>query len=162
MAITYNQLQTELLVALAQSFTPYTSIPPNFVVLFPQAIAYAEGRIYKKMVFLGTRRQDTSLATVAGNRTLDLSAMATPIILSPSRFCAMELSSSRPAVPPVDGAVLPVTAIPIMEPPRCCRLAPLPAVDGSRLTRRPPVVTTVSATTICPTAICADETAELS
>lgn len=74
-AQTWTSLQQTLLVMLAQSPSPYNVIPPNFTALFPQATSYAEGRIYKDLVLLATRQQNTSLTTVGGARSLDLSTM---------------------------------------------------------------------------------------
>lgn len=50
----------------------------DFTTLIPQAIAYAENRIYKKLVFLNTRKVVTTLSVVAGSRTLDLSTLNPP------------------------------------------------------------------------------------
>ena len=74
-AQTWDSLQKTLLVALAQAPTPYDVIPPNFTVLFPQATSYAEGRIYKDLVLLATRAENTSISTANGNRQIDLSTM---------------------------------------------------------------------------------------
>jgi hypothetical protein len=71
---TYNTLQTMLLAALVRGQPPWT-VPPDafFATLYPQAITYAEGRIYKDLVLLATREIDTSLTTTAGQRTINIS-----------------------------------------------------------------------------------------
>jgi hypothetical protein len=81
-AQTWTTLQQTLLVALSQSPPPYNIIPPDFTALFPQATSYAEGRIYKDLVLLATRTEDsTSLQTTNGNRSLALSTMLPNVVI---------------------------------------------------------------------------------
>ena len=75
---TWNSIQTAIIVALSQAPSPYNTIPPDFAVLFPQGTSYAELRIYRDLVMLCTRQQNSSLTTTPGSRVLDLSAMANP------------------------------------------------------------------------------------
>lgn len=82
-ALTYTSLQTELLVALALSPPPYNTIPPDFVVLFPQAISYAEGRICAEIPLLANRAQDVSLTTTPNARRLALT-MTPPVVVQES------------------------------------------------------------------------------
>ena len=77
-AQTWTSIRQAVYVALQQGASPYTDTPPDFDVLFPQATSYAEGRIYREMTPLCARTQNSSLSTVAGTRSIDLSAM-TPL-----------------------------------------------------------------------------------
>lgn len=79
-ALTYTTLQTTLLVALSQAPSPYNVIPPDFAQLYPQAITYAEGRIYRDLVPVANRQQNSSLSTTASSRTLDLTAIS-PLVV---------------------------------------------------------------------------------
>lgn len=82
-ALTWLTLRDTLAAALVQAPPPYTVLPADFLTLYTQAISYAEGRIYKDLVLLATRTRNTTLSTVAGSRTLDLSAMTPlPIIVA--------------------------------------------------------------------------------
>jgi len=80
-ALTWTTLQTALLAALVKAQPPYNVVPPDFAELYPQATSYAEGRIYKDIVLLATRDQDTTLTNTANSRTISLSGMTTPIIV---------------------------------------------------------------------------------
>lgn len=75
-AQTYSTLQNSLAAMLSQAAAPYTILPSDFITLYPQAISYAEDRIYREMVPVSNRQQDTSLLTTAASRVLDL----TPIM----------------------------------------------------------------------------------
>lgn len=81
-ALTWTTLQSTLLSALAQAPSPYNVIPPDFAQLYPQATSYAEGRIYKDLVLLATRTEDsTSLSTTNGNRSLALASMTNVVVV---------------------------------------------------------------------------------
>lgn len=87
-ALDYDGLAAWLLAALVRQqpatvapFFTISAADPFFVTNFPEAIRYAEGRIYKELVLLATRTQDTSLSTVAGVRSIDLSTMTQPVIV---------------------------------------------------------------------------------
>jgi hypothetical protein len=80
-ALTYGTLQTELLVALAQSPPPYNNVPPDFASLYPRALSYAEGRICREVPLLANRTQNASLTTSAGSRQIDLSPIDPPIMV---------------------------------------------------------------------------------
>ena len=71
-AQTWNSLQTLLLAACVKSQPPYTVIPADFALIFPQATSYAEGRIYTDIPLLGHRGVSTSLATTPGSRTVNI------------------------------------------------------------------------------------------
>lgn len=77
-AQTWDSIKQAVVVALMQAPSPYTSLPPDFEVMFPQAMSYAEGRIYRDLTPLCARTQNTSLTTTSGQRTVDLSTM-TPL-----------------------------------------------------------------------------------
>lgn len=83
-ALTYDTLQTELLVALAQAPPPYNTVPPDFAALYPRAISYAEGRICQEVPFLANRSQNATLSTAAGSGQLDLSTLTPPIVVQES------------------------------------------------------------------------------
>src|SRR3990167_4907240 len=78
------------------------------------------------------------------------SATATPIMRSEWKLPAIELSSTRPVVLPL--LVLSSTATPVMDSvSTSTRCDPLPALDGARTMRIPPVVMTVLLETTWPT-----------
>ncbi len=83
---TYSSIQQFCYIALSQGQTPYTDTPPDFAAQFPQAASYAEGRMYRDLVLLATRTQDTSLVTAAATRTLALEAMTPNVIVVPEGF----------------------------------------------------------------------------
>lgn len=62
-ALTYTTLQSALLAAISKSQPPYNVVPLDFAQLYPQAIAYAEGRIYREMTTLGQRAVQTGTLT---------------------------------------------------------------------------------------------------
>ena len=78
---TYSALLQALTAALVQAPSPYTALPTDYALLAPLAISNAEGRIYRDIVMLATRKTDSTLSTSTGSRTLSLSAMALPIIV---------------------------------------------------------------------------------
>jgi hypothetical protein len=85
-AQTYDEIQQFCYIALSQGQTPYDITPPDFAAQFPPASSYAEGRMYRDLVLLATRTQDTSLITVAGSRTLNLTAMTPNVVIVPEGF----------------------------------------------------------------------------
>lgn len=75
-AQTWQTLEVMLLAACVKAQPPYnTNIPGDFAALFPQATSYAEGRIFTDIPLLGHRTANATLKTVAGDRTVNLSAM---------------------------------------------------------------------------------------
>lgn len=93
-ALTYTTLRDTLVTALSQAPYPYTTLPDDFNTLYPQAITYAEGRIYKDLVLLATRTVDASLVTVNGTRSLNLSLMTTKVIV-PEGFALLTPAGSN-------------------------------------------------------------------
>ena len=86
--LTYNQLGLNLLAMLVRQqptaavpFFSLTGADAFFLTLYPEAIRYAEARIYRELVLLGQRIVDTSLVTAVANRTLNLLLMTTQIIV---------------------------------------------------------------------------------
>jgi hypothetical protein len=92
-ALDYFSLRDTLVATLAQAPYPYVVLPDDFNTLYPQAITYAEGRIYKDLVLLATRAVDASLITINGTRSVDLSAMASPVIV-PEGFALLTPAGS--------------------------------------------------------------------
>lgn len=74
-AQTWASLQTTLLAATVKAQPPYSSPPPDFAALFPQATSYAEERICNDIPFLGYTASNSSLTTTAGSRDVDLNTM---------------------------------------------------------------------------------------
>lgn len=98
MSYTYATLQDATLQALVKAQPPTYTPPADFVTMFPRAIEYAEGRIYRELVLLATRTQNTTLATTAGSRELDLSAMTPlPVIVPEGLALIVPTSTSNPA-----------------------------------------------------------------
>jgi hypothetical protein len=99
---TWTTIQTSILVALAQAPSPYNVIPPNFAVQFAQATSYAELRIYRDLIMLCTRQQNTSLTTTAGSREIDLSSMTNadggPIIVPEGLSLISPAGTTNPAL----------------------------------------------------------------
>src|SRR3954468_19721739 len=97
---TYETLGEWLLPALERpqptraplTFTVSTA-EPCFLANYPEAIRYAEGRIYKELVLLATRTQSGTLLTTAGQRALSLSVL-TPTMVVPEGF-ALVVSNER-------------------------------------------------------------------
>jgi hypothetical protein len=83
---TYGEIQQFCYIALSQGQSPYAVQPPDFAAQFPLASSYAEGRMYRDLVLLATRTQDTSLVTAAGSRTLNLLTMAPNVVVVPEGF----------------------------------------------------------------------------
>lgn len=69
-----------ILASQASASSGY-QLPTDFSNILPDAIAYAEGRIYREMTFLATRAQDSSLTFSGNTRSLDLTAMTTIIVV---------------------------------------------------------------------------------
>jgi hypothetical protein len=65
-AQTYQTISQAILAALAQAPPPYNLIPIDFQTLFPQAISYAENRIYRDIPMLTERQQIATAAIAAG------------------------------------------------------------------------------------------------
>ena len=82
---TWTTLQNSLAAMLSQAPSPYTVLPADFVTLFPQATSYAEGLIYRDLVPLNERAQNTSLTTTAASRTLSLTPTS-QLVLSVEGF----------------------------------------------------------------------------
>ena len=93
--LTWTSLQTELVIALEQSYTPYTVIPADFAALYPSAIAYAEQRICSEIPLLANRTQNTQLVTTAGNRQINLSSMTSPLVVM-ERLALITPASTTP------------------------------------------------------------------
>lgn len=78
---TYSTLLTALTVALVQAPSPYTALPTDYAALVPTGISNGEGRIYRDLEALATRKTDSTLSTTANSRLLSLSAMTLPVIV---------------------------------------------------------------------------------
>lgn len=108
-AQTYPALEAALLAETAKAQPPYATAtpPPDFAQIFPEAIRYAEGRIYRDLVLLATRQQNTALQTSTGSRTVSLANMTNgsggPIIV-PEQFA---LIVPGPATQPASGTRVP-------------------------------------------------------
>lgn len=76
---TWTSLETSIAAALVEGSSPWTSLSPDFVQLFPNATSYAEARISRDLVLLNTRGQQTG--TISG-ATFALSSLAAPSGLS--------------------------------------------------------------------------------
>lgn len=122
-AQTWTTLQNSLLVMLSQSPSPYTVIPADFAVLFPQATSYAEERIYDELVPLNQRTQNTSLVTTAGSRTVDLS-QASQVLVTVETFSLIYPAGATIA------SQAPLTPLP---PPVAQPGSNAPVVGGTRI-----------------------------
>lgn len=96
--LTYATLQNNLLQALVKAQAPGYTPPPDFVTLLPLAISYAEGRIYRDVVMLAQRKQDTSLTTTADSRQISLAGMTLPIVVPEGVALIVPSPISNPAV----------------------------------------------------------------
>lgn len=65
-AQTYGSIQEAILAALAQAPPPYNLIPIDFQTLFPQAISYAENRIFREIPMIAEREQVNTPPMSAG------------------------------------------------------------------------------------------------
>jgi hypothetical protein len=76
---TWTTIQNAVIVALAQAPSPYNVANiPDFTTQFAQAASYAELRIYRDLVMLCTRMQNTSLGTTGASRQINLANMTNP------------------------------------------------------------------------------------
>lgn len=98
MSYNYTTLQSALLQALVKSQAPAYVPPADFATLFPRAIEYAEGRIYRELVLLATRKQDTSLVTTAASRQVGLSGMTNQIIVPEGFALILPSGQGNPAL----------------------------------------------------------------
>jgi hypothetical protein len=97
-AQTWTSIQNSLIAMLSQAPPPYNQIPGDFVTLYPQATSYAEGRIYREIVPVNERSQNTSLSTIAASRVLSL-APTSQLVLSVEGFALLYPSTvSNPAL----------------------------------------------------------------
>lgn len=78
---TYTTIQQACIIACSQAPSPYNVLPPDFANQFPLAISYAEDRIYQNIPFLGSRKSNNTLTTVAGEREIDISAFTLPMLV---------------------------------------------------------------------------------
>lgn len=79
---TWTSLQTSVAVALVQAPSPYTSLPPNFVQEFPNAVSYAEGRIARDLVLLNSRSEAANGSVTGGSQLFSLGTLTPPAGLS--------------------------------------------------------------------------------
>lgn len=91
-AQTWQSLRVTFLAATVKAQSPYNAVVPDFDALFPQATSYAEGRIYRDLVLLATRKQDTSLTTITGNRSV---AIGPTGIIVPEGFALLAPAGTR-------------------------------------------------------------------
>ena len=98
MSYNYGTLQNATLQALVKSQPPTYTPPPDYATLFPRAIEYAEARIYRDVIMLATRTQNTQLSTTNGSRTLLLSGMTNPVIVPEGLALIVPVSTANPAL----------------------------------------------------------------
>lgn len=72
--MTFDELKVAIIIALSQAPFPYDTVIPDFEILFPDSVAYAEARIYRDIVPLCQRSSSSVAMTLAGSREVDLSA----------------------------------------------------------------------------------------
>lgn len=76
---TYADIVSGWVSLLEQAPAPYTP-PADMAALIPRAIEYAEARIYRRLIFLAYRTQNSVLAFTAGSRTLAIQSISPPIL----------------------------------------------------------------------------------
>lgn len=82
MAQDYTQLvQTLSLLATQASTASGFVLPADFLVILPNAIAFADNRMYREFTFLAARTQDASLTFSGTTRSLSLQNMTTIVIV---------------------------------------------------------------------------------
>lgn len=86
-----------ILARQAASTTNYVPSSPDFMNIIPNAIDYAEDRIYREMTFLATRAQDSSLTFSGNSRSLNLS-QATTVIIVPEGLSIITPVGAIPAL----------------------------------------------------------------
>lgn len=86
-----------ILARQAASTTNYVPSSPDFMNIIPNAIDYAEDRIYREMTFLATRAQDSSLTFSGNSRSLNLS-QATTVIIVPEGLSVITPVGAIPAL----------------------------------------------------------------
>ena len=85
--LTFALLGNNLLALLVKTQPPFNvtdfvgGVDAFFAQLYPEAIRYAEARIYGELVLLGQRTTDSSLLTVPSSRVLNLALMTKQIIV---------------------------------------------------------------------------------
>ena len=90
--LTYAGLQAECLSVIARG-----AADTGFTTLFPRSVSYAEQRIHSLMPWLSDRAQDSTLSTVAGQRTLSLMGTALPCVVPQRIALVVTPSNSTPA-----------------------------------------------------------------
>lgn len=82
MAQDYTQLiQTLSLLATQATSTNGFVLSPDFQAILPNAIAFADNKMYREFTFLAARTQDASLTFSGNTRTLALQNMTTIVIV---------------------------------------------------------------------------------
>jgi hypothetical protein len=80
-ALTWVTLQNELTMAIVRTMPTFEQVPPDFLVLYPSATSYAEGRICAEIPLLANRTSNSQLVTASGSRLLNLSLMTAPLVV---------------------------------------------------------------------------------
>lgn len=95
---TYADIIQQWSILCEMSIAPAYSLTdvPDFANTLPNAITYAEGRIYRACTFLAQRVQNAAFSTVAGSREVDFSA-ASPLILVPEGVALITPTATLPA-----------------------------------------------------------------
>lgn len=75
-AQTYNTIQVAVAQALSNAVGPaFTGVSDSFTVAFPQAISYAENRIYRDIVLLCERVTNATKQTIVASRSIDITSL---------------------------------------------------------------------------------------
>lgn len=94
----FATFQQQITILAEQAIAPAYSLTdvPDFSNTLPQAIAYAEGRIYRESPFLAQRVQNSQFSTINGVRSVDYST-ASPLILVVEGIALITPAASLPA-----------------------------------------------------------------
>ncbi len=95
-ALTWTTLQTELTIAIVKTMPTFEQVPPDFLILYPSATSYAEGRICAEIPLLANRTSNSQLLTSIGSRLLNLSLMTNPLVVM-ERLALITPASAMPA-----------------------------------------------------------------
>ncbi len=97
--LTYSTYKTQIATLAVVAETD-----PNFLIVLPQAITYAENRIYRDLDLLSTVTSNTSYSVAAGNRNLSVPASAFVTIqevnvILPAGTSNLETGTRSPLLP---------------------------------------------------------------
>jgi hypothetical protein len=98
-AQTYASIKQTVAIALTQQAgVDLTTYGATFEAQFPQAISYAETRIYQEIPMVAARTRDASLVTVAGDRRVSMAGLAQPFVVPEELYLITPALQTNPSL----------------------------------------------------------------